>query len=208
LGVDVFFVLSGFLITSLLLTQLERGHIKVFDFWARRMRRLLPALLVLLGVVVVWGAFIAPSVVRDGLRGDITATLFYVANWHFISTSTYFASDGVARARCSTCGHWQSRSSSISMWPLPAPGHRTDRATAEATPDRGRRAGRRRRRRVRGPTRPPLGICRTGPRPPRHRQPDLRAPGGALLAVLMTSGPGASSSSARTGACSPSAGLG
>ena len=94
LGVDVFFVLSGYLITSLLLNQLERGHIHVFDFWTRRMRRLIPALLVVIGVVVAWGAVVAPSVARDGLRGDVTATLFYVANWHFISTSTYFASTG------------------------------------------------------------------------------------------------------------------
>ena len=95
LGVDVFFVLSGYLITSLLLTQVERGRIRVFEFWTRRMRRLIPALLVVLGVVLGWSAVVAPSVSRDGLRGDITATLFYVANWHFISTSTYFASDGV-----------------------------------------------------------------------------------------------------------------
>ena len=96
LGVDVFFVLSGYLITSLLLTQLVCGHVKIFDFWARRMRRLIPALLVVIAAVLVWGAIVAPSFTRDGLRGDITATLFYVANWHFISTSTYFASDGVA----------------------------------------------------------------------------------------------------------------
>ena len=87
-------MLSGYLITSLLLNQLERGGIRVFDFWTRRMRRLIPALLVVIGVVVAWGAVVAPSVARDGLRGDITATLFYVANWHFISTSTYFASTG------------------------------------------------------------------------------------------------------------------
>ncbi len=95
LGVDVFFVLSGYLITSILVAQLERGRIRVFEFWTRRMRRLIPALLVVLGVVVGWSALVAPSVSRDGLRGDITATLFYVANWHFISTSSYFASDGV-----------------------------------------------------------------------------------------------------------------
>ena len=96
LGVDVFFVLSGYLITSLLLRQLDRGRIEVFDFWTRRMRRLIPALLVVIAAVLAWGAFFAPAMSRDGLRGDITATLFYVANWHFISTSTYFASDGVA----------------------------------------------------------------------------------------------------------------
>ena len=96
LGVDVFFVLSGFLITSLLLTQLERGRVEVVEFWARRLRRLLPALLVVIGVVVAWGAIVAPAVSRDRLRGDIAATLFYVANWHFVSTSSYFAADGVA----------------------------------------------------------------------------------------------------------------
>jgi peptidoglycan/LPS O-acetylase OafA/YrhL len=95
LGVDVFFVLSGFLITSLLLGRMNQGRVDVLDFWARRLRRLLPALLVLIGVMVGWAALVAPPVSRDGLRGDITATLFYVANWHFISTSTYFASDGV-----------------------------------------------------------------------------------------------------------------
>jgi peptidoglycan/LPS O-acetylase OafA/YrhL len=96
LGVDVFFVLSGYLITSLLLARLERGRIGVFDFWTRRMRRLIPALIVLICGVVAWGAISAPSLARDGLRGDITSTLFYVANWHFIATSTYFVDDGAA----------------------------------------------------------------------------------------------------------------
>jgi peptidoglycan/LPS O-acetylase OafA/YrhL len=96
LGVDVFFVLSGYLITSLLLRQVERGRVKVLEFWTRRVRRLIPALLIVIGVVVAWGALVAPSVARDGLRGDITSTLFYVANWRFISTSSYFANDGIA----------------------------------------------------------------------------------------------------------------
>jgi peptidoglycan/LPS O-acetylase OafA/YrhL len=95
LGVDVFFVLSGYLITSLLLSRMSRGRLDVIDFWNRRLRRLLPALLVVIGVLVAWGAVVAPIVSRDALRGDITATLFYSANWHFISTSSYFASDGV-----------------------------------------------------------------------------------------------------------------
>jgi peptidoglycan/LPS O-acetylase OafA/YrhL len=95
LGVDLFFVLSGFLITSLLLGRMRDGGVSVLDFWTRRLRRLLPAVLLMVGVVVGWGAVVAPPVIRDELRGDITATLFYVANWHFINTSTYFASDGV-----------------------------------------------------------------------------------------------------------------
>jgi peptidoglycan/LPS O-acetylase OafA/YrhL len=96
LGVDVFFVLSGFLITSLLLRQLERNSFSLLDFWTRRIRRLIPALLVVVAVVVIWSAAVAPAMSRDGLRNDIAATLFYVANWHFTATSTYFASDGVA----------------------------------------------------------------------------------------------------------------
>jgi peptidoglycan/LPS O-acetylase OafA/YrhL len=96
LGVDVFFVLSGFLITSILLSQVESGRVRTAEFWTRRARRLVPALIPVIAVLIVWGAFFAPSVLRDRLRGDIASTLFYFANWHFISTSTYFASDGVA----------------------------------------------------------------------------------------------------------------
>jgi peptidoglycan/LPS O-acetylase OafA/YrhL len=94
LGVDLFFVLSGYLITSLLLVQVDDGRVDLLGFWTRRLRRLIPALLALMVVMVAWGALAAPSVLRDHLRGDITATLFYVANWHFVSASSYFASDG------------------------------------------------------------------------------------------------------------------
>jgi peptidoglycan/LPS O-acetylase OafA/YrhL len=94
LGVDVFFVLSGYLITSILLSQVDQGRVRIAEFWTRRARRLVPALLPVVGALLVWGAVFAPSVLRDRLRGDIASTLFYFANWHFISTSTYFASDG------------------------------------------------------------------------------------------------------------------
>ena len=95
LGVDLFFVLSGFLITSLLLSQVREGRVRVATFWTRRARRLVPALVPVVAVVLVWGAVVAPSVSRDRLRGDIGSTLFYFANWHFISVSSYFANDGV-----------------------------------------------------------------------------------------------------------------
>ncbi len=95
-GVDAFFALSGFLITSLLVEEFQnRAGISLLGFWARRARRLLPALFVLLtalGVVVaVWPAlFGAPQ-----LRGDALSTVFYFANWHFIAAhSNYFASSG------------------------------------------------------------------------------------------------------------------
>ena len=95
LGVDLFFVLSGFLITSLLLGQVRQGRVGVADFWTRRARRLVPALIPVVVAVLVWGAVVAPSVSRDRLRGDIGSTLLYFANWHFINASTYFANDGV-----------------------------------------------------------------------------------------------------------------
>src|SRR5262249_58196733 len=61
LGVDAFFVLSGYLITTLLLTEFgRRGHISLPSFWVRRVRRLLPALLLVLAAVALYAARLAP----------------------------------------------------------------------------------------------------------------------------------------------------
>ncbi|HET9732658.1 MAG TPA: acyltransferase family protein [Acidimicrobiales bacterium] len=93
LGVDLFFVLSGFLITGLLVAERsDTGRIRLGGFWGRRARRLLPALLVVLAAVTVWAALGGPGVNRGVLRGDALAALFYVANWHFVAAHTsYFA---------------------------------------------------------------------------------------------------------------------
>jgi peptidoglycan/LPS O-acetylase OafA/YrhL len=92
LGVDAFFVLSGFLITSLLLREWNgtRG-IAFLSFWARRARRLLPALgLVVLGVIL-YAAFLAPAFQLSSLRSDTLATLGYATNWRLIfSGQGYF----------------------------------------------------------------------------------------------------------------------
>jgi peptidoglycan/LPS O-acetylase OafA/YrhL len=92
LGVDAFFVLSGFLITSLLLTEWGRSsRINLPGFWARRARRLLPALLVVLGAIALYAAVLAPASQLDTLRGDGISSLFYFANWHFVlSGQSYF----------------------------------------------------------------------------------------------------------------------
>jgi peptidoglycan/LPS O-acetylase OafA/YrhL len=95
LGVDVFFVISGYLITSLLIAEFEdRGRIALGRFWAGRARRLLPALFALLAVCLVIGATVQRGKLV-GLRGDALASIFYVANWRFIfDHESYFAQFG------------------------------------------------------------------------------------------------------------------
>jgi peptidoglycan/LPS O-acetylase OafA/YrhL len=95
LGVGVFFVLSGYLITDLLLAEREReGAIALGRFWLRRARRLLPALWVMLVVVTLWIAFLAPAQVA-GVRGDLVAALLYFSNWWYaFQHVSYFASFG------------------------------------------------------------------------------------------------------------------
>jgi len=88
LGVDAFFVLSGFLITALLLAEWQqRGGINLGAFWARRARRLLPALLLVLLGVGAYAAFLAPAHELSSLRADSLATLFYSANWRFVASA-------------------------------------------------------------------------------------------------------------------------
>jgi peptidoglycan/LPS O-acetylase OafA/YrhL len=91
LGVDVFFVISGYLITALLLSEYRRtGHLDVLRFWLRRARRLLPAVAVMIAVTLVVAAIAIPGDVSS-LRGDALASLFYVNNWHLIiSNQSYF----------------------------------------------------------------------------------------------------------------------
>jgi peptidoglycan/LPS O-acetylase OafA/YrhL len=97
LGVDVFFVLSGFLITGLLLAELHRtGGISLVAFWARRARRLLPGLVLLLIVVAIVTHLTATYSERTSIRGDLLATAGYVANWRLISTTSYFVNTGTA----------------------------------------------------------------------------------------------------------------
>lgn len=93
LGVDVFFVLSGYLITTLLLRErVATGRVDLRQFWLRRLRRLLPAVLLLIGVLGVTAPFLVEPVQRASVRGDGLAALAYVANWRFVLTEqSYFA---------------------------------------------------------------------------------------------------------------------
>jgi peptidoglycan/LPS O-acetylase OafA/YrhL len=91
LGVSVFFTLSGFLITSLLLNEgLAQRSIDLMRFWSRRFRRLLPAALMTILLVLVLSATVL-RVDPASLRGDALAALGYVANWHLIWTGTSYA---------------------------------------------------------------------------------------------------------------------
>jgi peptidoglycan/LPS O-acetylase OafA/YrhL len=85
LGVDIFFVLSGYLITMLLLDEHRAtGRIDLPAFWSRRVRRLLPALLVLLVAMAVVIGIVGDVLTQGRARSDLLATLFYFANWQFI----------------------------------------------------------------------------------------------------------------------------
>ncbi len=85
LGVSVFFTLSGYLITSLLMQGFQqRGEVALKSFWIRRARRLLPALLLMLPVVTVTTAIARPEKLAATIR-QVLCALFYVANWTTIA---------------------------------------------------------------------------------------------------------------------------
>ena len=96
LGVELFFVLSGFLITSLLLAEWTRSATIVLRaFWARRARRLLPALFVLVLAIGIYYALGGPTTAVPNLENDGISTLLYFNNWHQIANGTnYFAASG------------------------------------------------------------------------------------------------------------------
>ena len=99
LGVDAFLVLSGFLITTLLLREhAASGRVALRSFWVRRARRLLPALLVVVTASLAFTALTSPEGVTPGLRNSVFATFGYVQNWHLLLADDggYFAQGGPA----------------------------------------------------------------------------------------------------------------
>jgi peptidoglycan/LPS O-acetylase OafA/YrhL len=92
LGVGVFFTLSGYLISDILLTQLNaRGGIKLVPFWLARARRLLPALFLMLLIVTAWVTIFGPAQ-PDQFRKGVISAIFYVNNWEQIFADvSYFA---------------------------------------------------------------------------------------------------------------------
>ncbi|HEX3333813.1 MAG TPA: acyltransferase, partial [Acidimicrobiales bacterium] len=92
-GVDAFFVLSGFLITSLLVKEWgSSGTIRLRRFWAGLARRLLPALFLLVAVIGIVMAVVPSLINTPHILGDAVSTVFYVSNWYSIHNGvTYFS---------------------------------------------------------------------------------------------------------------------
>ncbi len=94
IGVDVFFVLSGFLVTHVIISSMSGARFSLREFYARRVRRLLPAAIVtVIATAALWSILVSPAELREFADG-FRAALVYVSNWHFISQSTdYFATE-------------------------------------------------------------------------------------------------------------------
>ena len=98
IGVDVFYVLSGFLITGLVVREIEKtGRVSIRNFYARRAKRLLPLAALVLVFIGIGSLFIFPLARQTEIGGDIFAAALYFVNWHFIIQGVdYFAAaDGL-----------------------------------------------------------------------------------------------------------------
>jgi peptidoglycan/LPS O-acetylase OafA/YrhL len=95
-GVDLFFVLSGFLITRLLVSEWQStGGVRLRSFWARRAKRLLPGLLLMIAATAIVAMVFRTAVNAYVLRPDGLAAVFYFANWHFLAANqSYFGHIG------------------------------------------------------------------------------------------------------------------
>lgn len=118
MGVGVFFVLSGYLITDQILQEWAINHsLSIKKFWIRRLRRLLPAMVFMLLAVTLWLLFTDPARLIS-LKGDIASSIFYMNNWYLIFHKvSYFESFGPA----SPIGHLWSLSIEeqfYMIWPL------------------------------------------------------------------------------------------
>ena len=96
-GVDVFFVISGFLITGMLVRQsMETGRIDLTDFYARRIRRILPAATVVLAFVALVTLLVLPRTRWESIGTEIIASAFYVVNWVLAGGTDYLNAEEAA----------------------------------------------------------------------------------------------------------------
>lgn len=96
IGVDVFFVISGFLITGMLMREVARsGRVSLVDFYARRAKRLLPAASLVLLVTAALVVFLAPPLQRRVFGGDIVASAISLVNWRFADRAVDYQAEGI-----------------------------------------------------------------------------------------------------------------
>jgi len=97
LGVDVFFVISGFLITGIILRGLEADTFTIMDFYERRVRRIFPALLVLLCAAIILGWFLLIAIEYKQLTNHISAAAIFVSNFLLWSEGDYFDNEAYTK---------------------------------------------------------------------------------------------------------------
>jgi peptidoglycan/LPS O-acetylase OafA/YrhL len=89
-GVDIFFVISGYLITSIIVREMEGGSFSLLHFYERRARRILPALTFVVGVCIPFAWFLLLPGDMEDFLGSIVAICFFVSNFFFLQESDYF----------------------------------------------------------------------------------------------------------------------
>ena len=109
-GVDVFFVISGFLISSIILRQLGRSQFTFLDFYSRRIRRIFPALLVVLAASLLFGGLVLLPNELAQLGKHIGSAAAFASNFTLWFESGYLTRQPNS-GRCCTCGPWESRNS-------------------------------------------------------------------------------------------------
>ncbi|MCW2830189.1 MAG: acyltransferase [Aeromicrobium sp.] len=98
-GVDVFFVLSGFLITGLLAREVSRtGRVRIGNFWARRMKRLLPASATVLAFSALVTYVYLPVTQREAFGGDIVSAALYVVNWRLADRGVDYLAEDIGQS--------------------------------------------------------------------------------------------------------------
>ena len=121
LGVDVFFTLSGYLITTLLLTEHQQtGRIRLVSFWLRRARRLMPAQIVMAFIVVVAAWLSTPPGYFGQLTLDALSAIFYFGNWHLVQHTTSYFATGAAPSLFTHSWSLAIEEQFYLLWPLVA----------------------------------------------------------------------------------------
>ncbi|MFZ7096831.1 acyltransferase family protein [Luteimonas dalianensis] len=117
-GVDVFFVISGFLITGVLLKDLDRGGLDFRRFYARRIRRLLPAASLTLVVTLLVAWLVLPGSAVRSLAVEVLASALYVVNWLFVSNSVDYLAGGGAPSAVTHYWSLSIEEQFYILWPL------------------------------------------------------------------------------------------